>query len=121
MRFTERLKISTTITPEVKALFGVGIDVVLAAEVYGDAKIPIKFTLLDSSGEGVNTVDLIGELEVSVDVAGKTGSKTFAYKTWHLYTSTPKAKLESEKKYPIKHIYRHCMICLHIRRKICHI
>ena len=90
--------ISTTITPEVKALFGVGIDVVLAAEVYGDAKIPIKFTLLDSSGEGVNTVDLTGELGVSVDVAGKTGSKTFAYKTWHLYTSTPKAKLKSEKK-----------------------
>ena len=87
--------LSATITPEVKATFGVGIDVVLAAEVYGDAKIPIKFSLLDSSDEGVDTVDLVGDLGVSVDVFGLTGSKSFAYKTWHLYTSTPKAKSKS--------------------------
>ncbi|MBR0510393.1 MAG: Ig-like domain-containing protein [Clostridia bacterium] len=78
---------AVTISPYIDAFAGVGVDRWVGFGVYGSATADINIQLIGTSGaQGLNSVDLTGELGLKGYVGPFEYKKDFAYHTWHLYS-----------------------------------
>ncbi|MDD6062977.1 MAG: Ig-like domain-containing protein, partial [Oscillospiraceae bacterium] len=79
------------------AFGGVGIGKAVGVGAYGDADLSAVFELLGtSSAHGFKTVDLTGELGLEAYFLMFDYKKSFAHKTWNLYTKTARQMVSAQ-------------------------
>ena len=71
---------------ELEAFGGIGVDKAIGVGAYGKAKLELLWRILGIP-QGVQSVDLTGELGVKAYLAWAEWRKAFAYNTWHLYSA----------------------------------
>nr|WP_325240009.1 S-layer homology domain-containing protein [uncultured Oscillibacter sp.] len=80
----EELLVKLDVDIGLDAFAGVGIGKAVGIGVYGKATVNLVASL--GTTNGVNNVDLTGDLGIKAYLAWLEYSKPFAYNTWHLYT-----------------------------------
>ena len=77
------------ISPYLEAFGGVGVGKAVGVGAYGNATADIGIQLLGTSKPtGLDTIDLTGELGIKAYFAIFEFKKSFAYKTYHIYSRT---------------------------------
>lgn len=71
---------------ELKAFGGAGVSKAVGVGAYGSAKLDVKSRVIGKP-QGLQNVDLTGELGLKAYLAWWEYERAFAYNTWHLYTA----------------------------------